>query len=51
MLGPLLFIYINDLPEVVQSYVTIFADDAKLYRTIIISDDSNTLQPYFDLIS
>ena len=34
MLGLLLFIiYINDLPEVVQSNIAIFADDIKLYRS------------------
>ena len=51
MLGPLLFIvYINDLPEVVQSNIAIFADDTKLYRTIITSDDSNILQSDLDLL-
>ena len=50
MLGPLLFIiYINDLPEVVQSYIAIFADDTKLYRPIITPDDSNVLQSDLDL--
>ena len=51
MLGPLLFIiYINDLPEVVQSYIAIFADDTKLYRPIITPDDSNVLQSDLDLL-
>ena len=35
VLGPILFIlYVNDLPEVVQSKLWIFADDTKTYRTI-----------------
>ena len=34
-LGPLLFnIFINDLPFVVQSALVLFADDAKIYRSI-----------------
>ena len=51
VLGPLLFIiYINDLPESVQSYAAIFADDTKLYRPIINAEDSNILQSDLDLL-
>ena len=33
--GPILFIiYVNDLPEVVQSSLCMFADDTKIYHTI-----------------
>ena len=35
VLGPILFlIYINDLQHVVSSYLSMFADDTKLYRVI-----------------
>ena len=50
MLGPLFIIYINDLPEVVQSYIAIFANDTKLYRPIITPDDSNVLQSDLGLL-
>ena len=51
MLGPFLFIvYINDLLEVVQSNISIFADDTKLYRSIITSDNSSTLLSDLDLL-
>ena len=51
VLGPTLFIlYVNELPELVQSNMKMFADDVKLYRKIeshtdfeILQDDINTL--------
>ena len=51
VLGPTLFIlYVNKLPELVQSNMKMFADDVKLYRKIeshtdfeILQDDINTL--------
>ena len=45
MLGPILFIiYINDLPNDVQSSAFLFADDTKLYRKISNQTDEVTLQ-------
>ncbi len=45
ILGPLLFvIYVNDMPEVVQSVCRLFADDTKLYRVIKSNSDIDILQ-------
>ena len=49
MLGTILFIiYVNDLPDCIQSYLGIFADDTKLYRPICSSEDSSILQEDID---
>ena len=49
ILGPILFlIFINDLPECVDSICTIFADDTKSYNSSenfnIMQTDVNALQ-------
>ena len=49
VLGPVLFlIFINDLPNNVNSHVRLFADDCILYRKINSQKDSNKLQEDLD---
>ena len=45
VLGPILFlIFINDLPDAVESDSMLFADDSKIYRVIKSKEDSSKLQ-------
>ena len=45
VLGPVMFgIYVNDLGEGVESYINLFADDAKLMRKVETEEDCKKLQ-------
>ena len=45
VLGLLLFVlYINDLPDLTQSDIFLFADDIKIFRSIINTNDQDILQ-------
>ena len=44
VLGPVLFLNINDLPDNIRSSVRLFADDCVLYRNIKTLTDCQILQ-------
>ena len=49
VLGPILFIlYINDLPECVNSSIKLFADDTKIYKTVETPTGCQTIQNDID---
>ena len=51
ILGPLLFVlYVNDICEVCSSPISLYADDAKIYRRIITINDALILQSDLDAL-
>ena len=45
ILGPILFLlYVNDLPNIVNATAKLFADDAKVYKTVNNISDCEELQ-------
>ena len=51
-MGPLLFlIYINDLPDNINSEVYMYTDDTKIYREIKTIEDQTTLQSDLDTLT
>ena len=51
VLGPISFIiFVNDMPDVINSMLLMFADDTKLYRTISSPIDHDILQQDIDRI-
>ena len=51
VLGPILFLlYINDLPDSLQSQVRLFADDTAVYLTVQGQADSKKLQNDLDIL-
>ena len=52
VLGPILFIlYINDIIQDLESGISLFADDAKVYRRIATTEDVESLQRDMDRLS
>jgi len=51
VLGPLLFIlFVNDMPETVQSHIQMFADDTKIFREVNNPAESLLLQTDIEIL-
>ena len=45
VLGPILFLYyVNDMPDIVQSLIYMYADDTKIMQEISRPEDGGSLQ-------
>ena len=52
VLGPVLFIiYVNELPDLVDSTMKMYADDTKLYRSVMSREDAQKMQDDLDVLS
>ena len=50
VLGPILFvIFINDMPEMIESMCQLFADDAKIFRSVNLRDNDGNMKLQADL--
>ena len=51
VLGPILYLlYINDLPDYIQSNIRLFADDTAVYLTVQGQEDADILQDDLDVL-
>ena len=51
VLGPLLFLlYVNDLPDIINCTVKLFADDAKLFTGVSSHSDAEAMQADLDAL-
>lgn len=49
VIGPLMFvIYVNDMPGIVEGYLKLFADDAKLFRRVTNRNEQESMQRDLD---
>ena len=52
VLGPILFvIFMNYLPDMIRSTVKIFADDTKIFHSMLSRDDHHQIQADLDLLA
>ena len=52
VLGPTLFVmYINDMPGAINSMYQLFADDAKIFKSVRSTDDNKKLQDDLDSLT
>ena len=52
VLGPTLFVmYINDMPNAINSMCQLFADDAKIFKSVRPTDDKKKLQDDLDSLT
>ncbi len=51
MLAPIMFaVHVNDMTEGVKSYMSLFADDAKIMRRVKNEEDCNLLKRDLDIV-